>query len=275
MNKNNSLQSASEGRYSILCGLAVIVLVVSGLTRVVLAGQSLATQQIDWLDLPRILVLGCGYDLVTCVYLLAPAAAYLLVIPQRLLASRGHRMLVWSGFAALCFGLACLAAADYFFFSAFNARFNLSAAGSLIHPQEIFVSIRQSYPVIKALIASILLAAAAVWLARHQVRHTLESQTVFSQRLRPAALLLAALLPLHLWIDDTAAHTGQNRVADELSGNGIYSLFSAALGEEHYYPALPVDRLIRRAGSLVGQPARSFLAGAPSPIAGHSSSDAP
>lgn len=279
MNKNNNLNKFREGRYNIISGLTFICLLVSGLTRIVLAGQSLAVQQIHWLDLPRVLLLGFGYDLVTCAYMAAPAVAYLLLIPQRLFATRVHRMFVWSGFAAVCFGLVYLAAVEYFFFDEFNARFNFVAVEYLIYPHEVFVNIWQSYPVGKALIASAFVATAAVWLTRHQVRQTLASQTGFRQRLRPAVLLVAALLPLHLWIDATAAHTGQNRVADELSGNGIYSFFSAALNSrldyESYYLTLPMDEMVRRARNLVEQPNSSFIAGAPSPIARHISNDAP
>ncbi len=279
MNKNNNLQRTRGGRYSIIAGLAAICLLVSGLTRIVLAGQSLAVQQIHWLDLPRILLLGFGYDLVTCAYMAVPAVTYLLIIPQRLFATRVHRMLVWSGFAAACFGLVYLAAVEYFFFDEFNARFNFVAVEYLIYPHEVFVNIWQSYPVGKALIVSASVAATTVWLARHQVRKTLASQTDFRQRLRPAVLLVAALLPLHLWIDATAAHTGQNRVVDELSGNGIYSFFSAArnsrLDYESYYLTLPMDEMVRRARRMVEQPNSSFIAGAPSPIARHISNHAP
>lgn len=279
MNKNKYLYRSGDSRYGLLAALAGFYLVVSGLTRLALAGQALAAHQAQWLDLPRVLLLGFGYDLVTAVYLTAPLAVYLLLVPQRLFATRMHRALVWSGFAALCFGLVYLAAVEYFFFDEFNARFNFVAVEYLIYPHEVFVNIWQSYPVGKALAASAAIAAFVIWRTRHRIHSALATETRFRQRLRPALLLIAALLPLNFWIDATSAHTGQNRVADELAGNGIYSFFSAAansrLDYDRFYLTLPGNEVIARTQRLVMQDNTQLIADAASPIARHVTHTAP
>lgn len=280
MNKNNGLYIVRErlSRYGLLALLAGFYLLVSGATRLTLAGKAWAAQQIQWLEIPRILLLGIGFDLVTCVYLVMPLAIYLLLVPERMFHSRIHRALVWGAFATLCFGLTYLAAVEYFFFDEFNARFNFVAVEYLIYPHEVFINIWQSYPVGTALAASAAIAAAVVWRLRDRIRATLAAQTRFAQRLRTTLVLAAALVPLHLSINASSAHTGQNRVADELSGNGLYSFFSAAmtsrLDYEQYYLTLPGDETAARARALVAQPNTRFIAGAASPIARHVSHDA-
>jgi len=281
MNINNGLSKFRErgSRYALLAMLAGFYLLVSSATRVTLAGKSWAAQQIQLLDLPRILLLGLGFDLVTCIYLVTPLALYLLLVPQRLFQSRVHRALVWSAFAALCFGLTYLAAVEYFFFDEFNARFNFVAVEYLIYPHEVFVNIWQSYPVGSALAASAAVAAAVIWRLRHRIRATLSAETRFAHRLRITLALAAMLVPLHFSIDASSAHTGQNRVADELSGNGIYSFFSAAMNSrldyERYYLTLTADDAAAHVRALVAQPNTRFIAGAASPIARHVSHDAP
>jgi phosphoglycerol transferase MdoB-like AlkP superfamily enzyme len=281
MNKNNGL-STNRGRvsrYALLTMLAGFYLMVSGATRLTLAAKAWAAQQIQWLEIPRILLFGLGFDLVTCVYLVMPLAIYLLLVPERLFHSRAHRTLVWGVFAALCFGLTYLAAVEYFFFDEFNARFNFVAVEYLIYPHEVFINIWQSYPVGTALALSATIAVAVLWHLRHRIRATLTAETRFAHRLRLTLMLAALLLPLHLSIDSSSAHTGQNRVADELSGNGLYSFFSAAmtsrLDYEQYYLTLSKDEAATRARALVAQANTHFIDGAASPIARHVSHDAP
>ncbi|MDP1535685.1 MAG: sulfatase-like hydrolase/transferase [Burkholderiales bacterium] len=281
MNINNELNPTQNrsSRYALLAMLAGFYLVISSATRVTLAGKAWAAQQIQVLDLPRVLLLGLGFDLVTCVYLITPLAFYLLLVPQRIFHSHIHRAMIWSVFTALCFGLTYLAAVEYFFFDEFNARFNFVAVEYLIYPHEVFVNIWQSYPVGSALAVSAAIAAAVIWRLRQRIRATLSAETRIARRLRTALVLAAMLVPLHFSIDASMAHTGHNRVADELSGNGIYSFFSAAMNSrldyEQYYLTLPAAEAAARARALVAQPNTRFISGAASPIARHVSHDAP
>jgi phosphoglycerol transferase MdoB-like AlkP superfamily enzyme len=280
MNKNNNLTDIRQhgSRYTLLTILAGFYLSVSGATRLTLAGKAWAAHQIQLLEMPRILLFGLGFDLVSCVYLAMPPALYLLLVPERLFHSRIHRALVWGVFAALCFGLTYLAAVEYFFFDEFNARFNFVAVEYLIYPHEVFINIWQSYPVGTALAVSALIALAVVWRLRHRIHSTLNAETRFAHRLRLTLMLAALLVPLHLSIDSSSAHTGKNRVADELSGNGLYSFFSAAmtsrLDYEQYYLTLPNAEAATRARALVAQANTQFIDGAPSPITRHVYPDA-
>lgn len=279
INTGLSIIRERASRYGLLVMLSGFYLLVSGATRLTLSGKAWAAQQIEALEIPRILVFGLGFDLVTCVYLVTPLALYLLLVPERLFRSRIHRNLVWGVFAALCFGLTYLAAVEYFFFDEFNARFNFVAVEYLIYPHEVFINIWQSYPVGTAIAVSAAVAAAVVWNLRHRIRATLAAETRFAQRLRTTLVLVVALIPLHLSINSSSAHTGHNRVADELSGNGIYSFFSAAmtsrLDYEQYYLTLPKDEVIARARSLVAQANTTFIENAASPIARHVNHAAP
>jgi len=279
MFKNNYLKKFPGGRYHLLWLLASFYIPVSAVTRLILSGRALIEGQLHWLDMPRVLLLGLGYDLVTCVYLAVPLALYLLLLPQRLFASRAHRFISACGLFLLFWGLAYLAAVEYFFFDEFNARFNFVAFEYLIYPHEVFVNIWQSYPVGRALLASAALAAVAAWRKREALRAALDSKTGFRHRLGAFVALAAILLPVHLWIDASSAHTGQNRVADELAGNGIYAFFSAAMNSrldyDRYYLTLPAREAVSRVRRMVAQPNTQFIRGAASPIARRVRHDGP
>ena len=263
----------AASRYGLVVRFALVHLAIAGMTRIALALKALAAGQVPANALPAVFAIGTGYDLVTSLYLCLPFTAYLLLLPETWYRSRSHRATLWAGTYLAIFGICYLAAVEFFFFDEFNARFNYVAVEYLIYPHEVFVNIWQSYPVGQALAASAVVAAAVIWRTRHRVRATLAAETRFAQRLRPALLLIAVLIPLHFWIDATAAHTGQNRVADELAGNGIYSFFSAAansrLDYDRYYLTLPANEVIRRTRRLVAQPNTRFIEGAASPIARH------
>ena len=280
INKNNYLKYNPGGsRYLLPVVCIGFYLLISCFTRIALAGQAWHAGQIQWLEWPRILLLGLGSDLATSLYMATPFMLYLLVLPRRLYHTRFHRVLAWCLVFVAFFSFAYLAAVEYFFFDEFNARFNFVAVEYLIYPHEVFVNIWQSYPVGTALVISALVALLVTWRMRHTIHGALLAETRFRQRLLPALLVLAALLAVFRWVDNETVHTRQNRIADELAGNGIHSFFSAALNShldyERYYLTLPQNEVTTRARRLVEQPNTRFIAGAENPIARHVISSAP
>lgn len=260
-------------RHTLAWMIAGIYCAISGSTRVVLALKALAASQIAASDLPRILLTGTAYDLVACLYLCAPLALYLLLVPERLYRRRVHRVAAWIMLAFAVYGLTYLAAVEYFFFDEFNSRFNFVAVEYLIYPHEVFVNIWQSYPVAKALAASAAVTVLLLWQLRPRIALALGASSRFKQRLRPAAWLFAALAVAHAGVDIGTWRANHNRVADEIAANGVYSFFNAAVNNHldytQFYMHVGEAEAAERVRRLVAQPHTTFLPHARNPLARH------
>jgi phosphoglycerol transferase MdoB-like AlkP superfamily enzyme len=266
-------------RYALLGLVVAWAWLAATVTRAVLTAKAFHAGQVSAAEMPQIFAVGAGYDFVTCVYLTAPFALYLWLLPTRLYRSRVHGLLLPAALALTAFGLIYLGAVEYYFFDEFNARFNFVAVEYLIYPHEVFVNIWESYPVGRVIVAAALLALALTWLSRAAVRDALDARESVRARTVPAAAVVLLLATTGFAVNGETGRSGANRVADELAANGIYSFFSAAansrLDYEQYYLTLDEADAARRARRLVAQPDTEFLVGAPSPLARHVSYPGP
>jgi phosphoglycerol transferase MdoB-like AlkP superfamily enzyme len=264
---------ALRGRIVLVWLIAGTYFSVSGIARIALALKALATSQIAAADLTGILLRGAGYDLITCLYLCAPLVLYLLLVPERLYRRRAHRIAAWIMLAFAVYGITYLATVEYFFFDEFNSRFNFVAVEYLIYPHEVFVNIWESYPVARALAASAAVTALLLWQLRPRIALALAANNRFGQRLKPAAFLFTALAAAHAGVDIDSWRANQNRVADEIAANGVYSFFNAAannhLDYTQFYMHVDDAEAAGRARRLVAQPHTTFLPQARNPLARH------
>lgn len=202
---------------------------------------------------PGILGMGLWFDVAVVAFLLAPVCLYEALLPNRWRASRLHGALrllwLWLTIGILLFG----AVAEATFWLEFSTRFNFIAVDYLIYTREVIGNIRQSYPV--GWIFSGLGAAAALvtwWLARHVRR---ADRVPLSRRQRMALLAAAIAAPLaSMALARVEQMQGAgNAFAEELSGNGLFTLAAALRRNE-----LDYDRFYR---TLAEPRAEAVLAG--------------
>jgi phosphoglycerol transferase MdoB-like AlkP superfamily enzyme len=247
--------------------------VISLTTRIVLSLKAHAAGQLGWMEMPRILAVGAGYDAIIALCVAAAFVAWLVMMPERWFHRRWHRALIWSGFAVTLFGLTYLGAVEYFFFDEFDSRFNFVAVEYLIYPHEVFVNIWQSYPVAKVLLATGGATALTLWLLRGIIRSGLNAVQPLRRRLPWGIAVCAALLFAHFTFNINSGRNNANRVADELAANGIYTFFNAAannnLDYNQFYSTLDHEQAVARARKIVAQPNSAFIPGALHPLARH------
>ena len=250
------------GRFRPWLLLGAIYLVVSTVTRMVLIGVSMAAGLAPWGEVPAVLAVGAVYDLATALYLFAPFALYLALIPRRWYRSKLQRRLVAGLFTATVFGLLYLGAVEFFFFDEFDARFNFVAVEYLIYPHEVFVNIWQSYPVGKVLIASAALTVIAFLALRNRLFGADGHPDPLRTRLAVLVALAAAIGVAQTGLTVNTGRYSENRVVNELAANGVYSFFNAALHSDLDYPAyylsLPDDEADERLRSLVRETDAAF-----------------
>ncbi len=198
--------------------------------------------------LPYVLTAGFINDLVESLYLFAPFALYILLLPDRWFRSTANRVILFGATAVTITGLIYLNAAEYFFFEEFDARFNIVAYDYLAYPTEVFTDIWDAYPVMKVLGVAVTLAALAVYFLRNSIKPGFVRVVRLRERLvvlTPYAVLLALSVAFY---PTNALSLSSNRVENELVQNGHSSFFRAARTsdidyESYYASAKPADNL--------------------------------
>ncbi|MDO9003647.1 MAG: sulfatase-like hydrolase/transferase [Aquabacterium sp.] len=226
---------------------------------------------------PGIFAKGLMFDLAVAAIAAAPVFAYEAMLPNRWRHQAWHRVLrtVWLWFALLLmlFG----AASEVTFWIEFSTRFNFIAVDYLIYTQEVIGNIRQSYPIPAIVLGLAALSALLTLFLRRPLR--LVNEQTLSWRQRAVLWVAAVALPaasLLLTNVDQMQGLG-NAYADELSGNGLFTLAAAMrrneLDYDKFYRTMPQDQAdaILKAMDVERQP----LSEAIHPPAGEDPADDP
>jgi len=186
---------------------------------------------------------GLWFDAATLAWMLAPLLAISALLPARLRASRlmgGVRWgALWLAVALLLFG----AVAEVVFWEEFSTRFNFIAVDYLLYTQEVIGNIVESYPV-GALVGGIVsLSALLVIVLRRRLSFAVSARP---WRVRVAMLAAAVLLPTAAQLATIEQMEGSgDAYADELAGNGLFSLAAAMRRNEldyaRWYATLPQE----------------------------------
>lgn len=242
-------------------------LTVFTLTRVTL-GVLAGADAMPWRDWPPALLKGLWFDLAVLAVMLAPVWLYEALLPTRWRISRPHRILrfVWLWFSLAVFLLE--AAAEIVFWGEFSTRFNFIAVDYLLYTHEVLGNIRESYPV-TGILAFIAVSALAATYALRAVlsRCDLAAPSGGTRwRYLGAALLVPALSLAAADLDQMQG--SGNAYADELGGNGLFTLAAAMrrneLDYDRHYLTLPQERAEAALRRARGGRAASFgQAGAP------------
>lgn len=207
--------------------LGVVYLLVGLLLRVILWVRFGAEAAVPADQLPGVFAAGAVNDAVEALYLLFPFALAGWIAGKLGAGTRLRVAFQSAGFYLFLFGALFVAAAEYFFFEEFNARFSLVAVDYLVHPKEVIGNIESSYPV--GVVSLIIALASAVLLALLWRPSGLGRAMAYTRRERlPGLLAHTLLLALMVTVHGThALAASENRVANELAANGISSFFEA------------------------------------------------
>lgn len=249
-------------RYRFLLWLTGTYLLINLLCRLVLTTLSWHNGALSLGDISYSFVVGTGYDLASLSYLLLPCALWLALTPMA-----WRHSLLWRGAAVLAklafsFGLILQLASEWVFWNEFEARFNFIAVDYLVYTQEVLGNIRQSYPLPLWLSLCGLLALA--WTIGSSRLLTIPSRAITSPyRWSPLWLSLLLCSTVSLAVQDDAREQRTNRYANELAGNGLFSLFAAyrnnQLDYQRFYPSMPIAEAGRLIKEQLSTPDARFL----------------
>ncbi len=217
-----------------------------------------------WFSL-HVLATGVHCDAAVALCIFAPFALWLQLVPTRVFVSTWHRVVVGIVVTAYLIGQLFMFVVEFEFFDEFNSRFNTVAVDYLIYPQEVFVNIWQSYPVVKILSAVILAGAVLSWLMHQRYRRYVDAESSLPNRLVWVAIYIGiTIVALALQVHEPGEFNG-DRVVYEIALNGSESFFDAAVTRELYYPAfyrtLLRDDAFARTRKLVQSPNATLHSG--------------
>ena len=195
---------------------------------------------------PGLVLKGLYFDLAVTAILISFVCLYEAILPNRLRTSRWHGVLrlvwLWAAIALLLFG----AVAEATFWLEFSTRFNFIAVDYLLYTHEVIGNIRESYPIPWILSGIAALSAVIVWLLHSRIRAI--DSTPVTKTGRVVLLAAAFLLPaLSISLSTVDQMQGRdNAYADELSGNGLFTLAAAMrrneLDYDKFYATIPQAR---------------------------------
>jgi phosphoglycerol transferase MdoB-like AlkP superfamily enzyme len=232
---------AGFARFKPLYLLAGCYVAIGAVLRLVLWRAFGIEQHVSAATFAWLLPAGAAADAAEALYLLAPFAVFLWLLPDRVHGKRITRAIMLAGSFLWLFGLLFVAAIEYYFFEEFDARLNLVAVDYLMYPTEVVGDIWVAYPVVTAALALAACAAAAVYaLARHL--HAADSSSTFAKRTLAVLPLVALLILAATGFETHALARSTNRVANEIAANGASSFFRALRTNEIDYHAYYASR---------------------------------
>lgn len=246
-------------RFRLLGVFAGFFLLLSLLTRLVLLTVQHAWGQNGLGKVTAALAVGEVYDLLSCLWLLAPFALYLTLVPERWFRSRAQRAITWAFYGVFVFGALFVSVVEYFFFEEFNGRFNFVAVDYLVYPTEVVDNIWQSYPTGKVLLVLGALTATLLFLLRKRLAAAWNAPSSYGRRFAALALCAVPLAALSWAVSPRLAHLSDDRALNELASNGYYSFFQALVGADAPYDGLyarrPFPAVLARLRVLLDEPA--------------------
>ena len=256
-----------SGRFKFVSSFLLIFIMLSLVSRMVLLSVSHALVDMHPLELMKVFGIGLFYDLVAASYYLIPFVLYLIVVPKRIFNSKTHKMIATAVYFGVVYSLVFNVFSEYFFWDEFGKRFNFIAVDYLVYTHEVIQNIRESYPIPLLLIVIFVITAAifyGIWKKGSLFTEAFTSHLSFKERLkRGLPLLLLPLLFFFILDKQTLAHASKNKFNQELSKNGIYSLFSAfrhnALDYEEFYRTLDEKRVFTRLRQLLDRKNSTFV----------------
>lgn len=210
-----------------LVPFVVLFLAFALAIRLGLLGRALADINFTARELAEIFLRGFWFDAAAALWAVLPIALVYLLVRRGFWEKRGGRIWEWCLRLVFVYVLLFAAIGEHLFWTEFAARYNFIAVDYLIYTQEVIGNIIESYPVFWLLLALLAAAGAVIWLTHKIWPVAAVGLPDMGKRARGFAVYIAALAVLFSITQQSRSQFGPNAAANELSANGLYSLFYA------------------------------------------------
>ena len=224
--------------------LYIVFIAISLISRSVLFGISASEVNSSFFSLLRFFLIGLFFDTVAFSYFMIPIVIFLMFVTDKFFNSVFHKWFAYSAYFIAFFILLFNGVSEFFFWDEFGVRYNFIAVDYLVYTTEVLDNIWESYP-IPLLVSIILISDLAILYLIFKKRWlsvSLESKSKFGKRMTVGTGLLVLPVISILFVNFSWAEKTSNRYNNELSKNGIYSLFAAFLNNELDYETFYATR---------------------------------
>ena len=222
-------------RYGPVAVVALLVCLISFITRVVLLVKSWPSLEHSPVSLAGIFLIGFFYDLVVSSFFAIPVAVYCWLMKDSWYKKKWQRLPLFFLLFIITFILVSVACSEVIFWNEFNVRFNFIAVDYLIYTNEVLGNIWESYNM-PLIIAGVVLASAILLFS---VRKKVFASQLMSMRFmrRTIFFLCFLLLPAaaYFLVNNRIKNFSRNNYINELSGNGTYEFGAAFWNNEIDY----------------------------------------
>ncbi len=220
-----------KNRFALVTLLIVIFIAISFTSRIILLFADFDQVDFGIFTLLKLFLVGLIYDFVAAIYYVSPFAAYVALMPNKIFNNKFHKYIVWLFLFIQINLLVFNAFSEWFFWDEFGKRFNFIAVDYLVYTHEVINNILESYP-IPLLLTIVFIISSVIFYFIYKKTSILDfafdSTQGYLQRLKVVAVLIVLpVLFFNILDKQSLANISNNQYDNELSKNGLYSLFSA------------------------------------------------
>ena len=220
-----------NNRFSLIILMLFLFVSLALISRIILMFTSFGQVDFGILVLVKMFFVGFIYDFITAIYYLAPLAVYITFVPNKLFNNRFHKYIFWVFLFVQINLLVFSVFSEWFFWKEFGKRFNFIAVDYLVYTQEVIHNILESYPIPSLLVLIFIISSCLFYLIYKKTSildSSFESSQNFLQRLKiGVSFIFLPILFFYVFNQQSLANISANQFDNELSKDGLYSLFSA------------------------------------------------
>lgn len=246
------------GRYGVVLRTLAMLVAVFTIQRSVLWLMFMRGQPFAAEELAAVFFVGLRFDLMVAIAIALPQMLHMTFTGNGRVTSQSSRWSIHGGLlvtiAVICF----LVLAEYLFFDEFDSRFNYIAFEYLVYPTEVATNIYESYPLPLMLSALVAVTAVVYLVMRRGLDPLLHVALPMGRRMGLLAAALLILAGLWLTTDTTSQRISENRVANEIAGNGLYSFvyyaWTSRFDYDQFYLTAPAEETYQRVWRRLADP---------------------
>jgi phosphoglycerol transferase MdoB-like AlkP superfamily enzyme len=245
--------------------LIIPFIIISFLTRMVLYGYASYLGQVDikFINLLYILASGLLNDVVTFIFTFSPMAVFLLIMPPIIRQKAFYNILRFVFTFCWIFGLFFSLVAEFTFWDEFGARFDFIAVDYLVYTHEVIGNVMESYPVWYILGAVFITSIVSIYIYYPKLKQRHSVIFSYKHRIAEAFASIIFFVTVFYSYNPTNLEILENRFENELTKNGLYSLFSAfrnnSLDYDLYYQTMDKEKALAILKDNVKQPGQEYI----------------
>jgi len=229
--RNHMLKYRKNNRFALVVLMMFLFISLALIIRIILMFTSFDQVDLGILVLIKVFFVGAIYDFIAVTYYLAPLAVYITLMPNRLFNNRFHKYIFWLFLFVQINLLVFDIFSEWFFWEEFGRRFDFIAVDYLVYTHEVVHNILESYP-IPLLMGLVFIISSCLFYLVYKKTSILDSafdsSQNFLQRLKiGVCFIFLPILFFFIINEQSLANISANQFDNELSKDGLYSLFSA------------------------------------------------